>query len=317
MTSGDPRPGLLRITWPINGGRPYDGGYNAHLKVGPWFSQDVSIEILNFCCSILFPVELGQAFSFETSVSQHAYAVFQDGLSGGFNSASATIQFFEADGTTPALIDEAAAPFTVPAKLLARPRYRLYWISSEVSLWTRISRRLASHSCTPSASFACRFTGTPAKLGSRRHAFIPARIPNTVSQSAIAPGWVTFCCRLQNITPRPQAVWQFQQAKRRRRNLKKRYDGFCDPLIDRASPTGVAEFAEVKSSRRAWESPLRGRTICLISTVFVPHLVGRESGDRFFNSRGHPTSGMEVNGISLFGRSRLPWETSIQLVARM
>ena len=114
MTFGDPRPGLLRITWPINGGRPYDGGYNAHLKVGPWFSQDVSMETLNFCCSILFPVELGQAFSFETSVSEHAYAVFEDGLSGASNRASVMLQFFEADGTTPVRVDEASMPTTVP-----------------------------------------------------------------------------------------------------------------------------------------------------------------------------------------------------------
>lgn len=62
ITAGDPRPGLLQITWPINSGRPYDGGYDAHLKVGSWFSQDVFYEGLNFCCSILFPVELGQPF---------------------------------------------------------------------------------------------------------------------------------------------------------------------------------------------------------------------------------------------------------------
>jgi len=114
VTAGNPRPGLLKITWPINGGRPYDGGYNAYLKVGSWFSQDVFDEGLNFCCSILFPVELGQAFSFETSVSEHAYAVFQDGLSGASNSVSATIQFYEADGSTPVRIDEAAIPTSVP-----------------------------------------------------------------------------------------------------------------------------------------------------------------------------------------------------------
>jgi hypothetical protein len=109
MTPGDPRPGLLKITWPINGSRPYDGSYNAHLTVGPWFSEDVYFEGSNFCCSILFPVELGQTFSFETSVSEHAYAVFEDGLSGASNSASVTLQFYEAD-STPVRIDEAAAP---------------------------------------------------------------------------------------------------------------------------------------------------------------------------------------------------------------
>ncbi len=114
ITAGDPRPGLLRITWPINGGRPYDGGYNAHLQVGPWFSQDVSFEGSNFCCSILFPVELGQAFSFETSVSEHAYAVFQDGLSGASNRASVMLQFYEVDESTPVRIDEASIPTTVP-----------------------------------------------------------------------------------------------------------------------------------------------------------------------------------------------------------
>jgi hypothetical protein len=110
VTPGDPRPGLLKITWPINGGRPYDGSYNADLTVGQWFSEDVSFEGLNFCCSILFPVELGQTFSFETSVSEHAYAVFEDGLSGASNSASVTLQFYEADGSTPVLINEAAVP---------------------------------------------------------------------------------------------------------------------------------------------------------------------------------------------------------------
>ena len=111
VTSGDSRPGLLRITWLVNGGRPYDGSYDAHLTVG---TRSLDLPYGNYCCSILFPVELGQAFSFETSVSQHAYAVFQDGVSGGINKASAMLQFYEVDGSTPVSIDEAAIATTVP-----------------------------------------------------------------------------------------------------------------------------------------------------------------------------------------------------------
>jgi hypothetical protein len=55
-------------------------------------------------------VELGEALSFETSVSDHAHALFEDGLSGASNSASGTLQFYEAYGSTPVGINEAVVP---------------------------------------------------------------------------------------------------------------------------------------------------------------------------------------------------------------
>ena len=112
MTAGAPRPGLVKITWIVNGWYPYDGSYGAHLTIGPWFSQDVPYG--NYCCSPLLPVELGQTFSFQTSVSEHAYAVFFDGLSAASNNASIMLQFYESDGTTPVRIDDAATIASVP-----------------------------------------------------------------------------------------------------------------------------------------------------------------------------------------------------------
>lgn len=113
-TPGPARPGFMRIDWTWNPFPPYDGSTAANLIVGPWFSSSNLMLIGGYCCSILFPAELSQSFSFDTSASIVAYALVFDGSSGGFNNASATIQFYEADGSTPVRIDEAAILTSVP-----------------------------------------------------------------------------------------------------------------------------------------------------------------------------------------------------------
>jgi hypothetical protein len=112
LTAGLQRPGFLKIDWEVNGGPPYDGSYDANLTVG---SLSLTRPFGNFCCSPLFPFDLGQAFSFEMNVSQLAYAVFQDGVSGGFNNASVTLRFYETDRSTPVGIEETTVlPTAVP-----------------------------------------------------------------------------------------------------------------------------------------------------------------------------------------------------------
>ncbi|HEY1946722.1 MAG TPA: PEP-CTERM sorting domain-containing protein [Bryobacteraceae bacterium] len=110
-TVGDNRQGFLKVNGNISGDKGYSGNAGGTLQVGTSFEIVKTPANSGFCCSILFPFELGQPFLFDLSVFEYQESVgLDDGLTGGNSIANVTIQFLESDQITPVQIFETNVP---------------------------------------------------------------------------------------------------------------------------------------------------------------------------------------------------------------
>jgi PEP-CTERM motif len=110
-TVGPQRSGFIDLVWFASADRGYSGSADSSVVIGPSnYSVDPATHIGACCGGILLPFELGQPFTVEMRSSEFQAPIPMDGSSGGNTFATLTLQFFEADRTTPVGLSEVAAP---------------------------------------------------------------------------------------------------------------------------------------------------------------------------------------------------------------
>lgn len=114
-TPGVSRLGYLKLTWVPVAGDGYSESFNSTVQVGSFvLSEHGNGYFGYFCCSILFPVEIGGPVSFDLSLNTRNSITTFDGLSGGTDRSDASVQLFESDGVTPVEISVADVPQSAP-----------------------------------------------------------------------------------------------------------------------------------------------------------------------------------------------------------
>jgi hypothetical protein len=105
-TAGQPRGGFARVNWAIG----YQDGFSGALTVGTIALRPDNSSVFECCSSLLIPVELGLPFDFDMRASnaQSAGGIINE--ADGTTTGTLTLEFFEADGTTPVSVSEVAAP---------------------------------------------------------------------------------------------------------------------------------------------------------------------------------------------------------------